>query len=486
MRTTTRRRTACVAALAACILTSVIGSGAIAATAADSSTSPTATASPKASATGDGQTKAERRRERRERRAEERAKERADARARAAAKARAEAEAAAAAKLAAEQAAEEAHDAAELVKASQELAKAQADLVVAREALTTARDELAAAREQDAQAQTDLDAAVLAEERAARELADVEARIASRQGDLGRLARVAYQSNGSMGEWAIVLSSTSPNQLAERLAFLQSVGSAGNAVLADLAADRAELVNAQDRLSAARAEQEVRRAAAAAALAAVAAKEMLAEAAEKQVDAVVEARKAAFDAARKAAVEDRRRYEVLVVQSGALGARINELQARLAKGDDAPKGTGQFVLPGTGPVTSHFGPRFHPILKYVKVHTGQDFGAGDGIAYAADDGVVLFTEYNVAYGNMTVIDHGKIGGLRVTTLYAHQAAVGVEPGDKVVRGQAIGVIGSTGYSTGPHLHFEVRVDGEPLDPAPFLDGAKLPTRLDARGQGSRR
>ena len=107
------------------------------------------------------------------------------------------------------------------------------------------------------------------------------------------------------------------------------------------------------------------------------------------------------------------------------------------------------VRPGLGPVTSPYGPRFHPILHYVKVHTGIDFGAADGIAYAADDGVVLFTEFNVAYGNMTVIDHGKIGGLRITTLYAHQAAVGVKPGDRVVKGQAIGVIGSTGYATGP-------------------------------------
>jgi murein DD-endopeptidase MepM/ murein hydrolase activator NlpD len=473
MRTTARRRTACVAALAACLLTAVVGSGATA-VAEEGTATPTATASPKASATDDGPTKAERRRERRARERERRAKEKADAAARAAAKAKAEAEA----KAAAEQAEQEAHDAAELVEASKELAKAKADLVVAREALTSAREELETARELDAQAQVDLDAAVLAEERAARELADVEARIVSRQGDLGRLARTAYQSNGSMGEWAIVLSSTSPNQLADRLSFLQSVGSAGNAVLADLAVDRAELLNAQDRLSAARAEEEVRRAAAAAALAAVAAKEMLAEAAEKQVDAVVAARKAAFDAARKAAVEDRRQYQVLVVQSGALGARINELHAEQARSDKPPKGTGAFVLPGTGSVTSAFGPRFHPILKYVKVHTGTDFGAGDGIVYAADDGVVLFTEYNVAYGNMTVVDHGKIGGLRVSTLYAHQSAVGVEPGDRVVRGQAIGVIGSTGYSTGPHLHFEVRVDGEPLDPGPFLKDAVLPTRLD--------
>ena len=139
------------------------------------------------------------------------------------------------------------------------------------------------------------------------------------------------------------------------------------------------------------------------------------------------------------------------------------------------------VRPGLGVVTSPFGPRFHPILHYVKVHTGIDFAAADGIVYAADDGVVLFTEYNVAYGNMTVIDHGTVGGLQMTTLYAHQAAIGVKPGDHVVKGQAIGVIGSTGYATGPHLHFEVRINGEPFDPAPFLVNAKLPTSLPDDG-----
>jgi murein DD-endopeptidase MepM/ murein hydrolase activator NlpD len=65
-------------------------------------------------------------------------------------------------------------------------------------------------------------------------------------------------------------------------------------------------------------------------------------------------------------------------------------------------------------------------------------------------------------------------------MYAHQSAVGVKPGDRVVKGQAIGVVGSTGYSTGPHLHFEVRVDGEPLDPAPFLEDAPLPTTVGSR------
>jgi murein DD-endopeptidase MepM/ murein hydrolase activator NlpD len=125
-------------------------------------------------------------------------------------------------------------------------------------------------------------------------------------------------------------------------------------------------------------------------------------------------------------------------------------------------------------VTSPFGPRLHPILHYVKVHTGMDFGSGDGLVYAADSGVVLITELNTAYGNMTVIDHGTVGGQRLATLYAHQAAFAVHPGDRVRKGQPIGVVGSTGFATGPHIHFEVRVGGAPLDPAPYLEHAQMP------------
>jgi murein DD-endopeptidase MepM/ murein hydrolase activator NlpD len=369
----------------------------------------------------------------------------------------------------------DAHDTALLVAASVALEKAKADLVVARQALADAQAQLVVARAADQAAQTELEAAAFAEQRATRDLLAVQTRIAVRERDLGRLARSAYQTNGGMGEWAIVLSSTTPHQLADRLAFLQSVGSAGNAVLAELRDDRADLVNAQASLAAAHVRQESARTSAAAALAAVSAKTVMAQRAAQQLKTVVAARQAAFDQARKAAVVDQQQYQVMVATSGALSSRIVSLAAKLAKGPHPPQGTGQMVRPGIGQITSPFGPRFHPILHYVKLHTGIDFAAADGIVYAADDGVVLFTEYNVAYGNMTVIDHGKVGGLRMTTLYAHQAAIGVKPGDRVVKGQAIGVIGSTGYATGPHLHFEVRIDGQPLDPAPFLLTAKLPT-----------
>lgn len=490
MAASARRHTGVVAGGLATVLVCLLGSQ-LPASAADPTPSPTPT--PSSSTSSDGSTSrpsattsttsapstsAEHRKREREKAAKKaaaQAKAAAEDRAAASAKADAEAE------LAAVKAEQAAANAAALVEASVALADAQADLIAAHRALSSAQDQLEAAQQAVAAAQTDLDAAVLSEERALRDLADVEARIESRRDDLSRLARVAYQSNGSMGEWALLLSSSGANQLTERLAFLQSIGAAGNSVLADLAVDRADLIAAQARLGAARELAEARRQKADDALEAVSATELLARAAEKQVDAVVAARQAAVDAAREAAVEDKRRYQVLMVQSGALGARINDLAAELADGKRPPRGTGTFGLPGTGEVTSGYGPRFHPILRYMKVHTGTDLGAGDGIAYAADRGVVLFTEFNVAYGNMTVIDHGTIAGKRIATMYAHQAAVGVKPGDRVVKGQAIGVVGSTGYSTGRHLHFEVRIDGAPLDPTPFLDGAKAPAGAAAIG-----
>ena len=425
---------------------------------------------PSPSATGDGLSRAERQAERRK------------ARQRAAAKAaqEASARAAAAAKIAAEKAlqvAEQAHDAAVLVAASAAYVQAKADLVTARQTLSTAQTQLTEAQNADRAAQVELEAFVLAEQRATRDLGVLETRIAMRERDLGRLARSAYQTNGSMGEWAIVLNSTTPDQLADRLAFLQSVGSAGNAVLADLREDRADLSNAEATLSAARKRQEDARTRAAFALETIRSRAELAKAAADQVDAEVQARKEAYRQAQLAAVEDKRQYQVMQAASGALATRIVSGAAALATSAHPPQGSGEMVRPALGVVTSPFGPRLHPILRYVKLHTGIDFAAGDGIVYAADEGVVLFTEYNEAYGNMTVVDHGSVGGVRMTTLYAHQAAVGVKAGDRVLKGQPIGVIGSTGYATGPHLHFEVRVDGEPLDPGPFLTTARLPTDL---------
>ncbi len=116
-------------------------------------------------------------------------------------------------------------------------------------------------------------------------------------------------------------------------------------------------------------------------------------------------------------------------------------------------------------ITSEFGPRVHPIYGTERMHDGLDFGADMGTPIlAAADGVVVSAGERGGYGNTVLVDDGA----SLATLYAHQSTMAVGVGDPVRRGQVIGYVGSTGFSTGPHLHFEVRVNGAPVDPMLYL------------------
>ena len=120
--------------------------------------------------------------------------------------------------------------------------------------------------------------------------------------------------------------------------------------------------------------------------------------------------------------------------------------------------------PATGHITSAYGYRTHPITGVYKLHTGTDYSYGDGNAYAAKAGTVTSTAWVEWAGPLVVIDHG--GG--VQTRYAHLSSAVVNVGEKVSAGEKVGNIGSTGYSTGAHLHFEVLVNGEFVNPESWL------------------
>lgn len=157
----------------------------------------------------------------------------------------------------------------------------------------------------------------------------------------------------------------------------------------------------------------------------------------------------------------------LATQSANITSQLHSLQAGesiSAATIAAAKGMFGIPIPGA-PVTSGFGPRVDPFYGDVRVHTGIDFGATTGTPiHASAGGTVVVAGIVNGYGNCTIIDDGS----GFATLYGHQSVLLVHAGEQVGAGQIIGLVGSTGFSTGPHLHFEIRVNGTPVDPMPFL------------------
>lgn len=147
-----------------------------------------------------------------------------------------------------------------------------------------------------------------------------------------------------------------------------------------------------------------------------------------------------------------------------LGARILKMQQ-----ETGPYSGGKMMwpVPASGRITSYYGYRIHPIFKSKKLHTGIDVGVPTGSSIvAASDGTVIYSDWLGSYGKAVLLDHG--GG--IVTLYAHNSALTVKVGQYVKRGNTIAKAGSTGNSTGPHLHFEVRKNGAYVDPLPWVKG----------------
>lgn len=190
----------------------------------------------------------------------------------------------------------------------------------------------------------------------------------------------------------------------------------------------------------------------------------------------VESDRSHFEQVDDQLVEDSARIQELLAAREAARRRraATAAAAQSATTDDEPVTTaapsaaytgGQLAWPAAGPVISGFGYRIHPIFGTRRLHTGVDIGAPYGApVIAADTGVVAFAGEMSGYGNAIVVEHG--GGLATT--YNHLSSFSVGGGQGVARGEVIGAVGCTGYCTGPHLHFEVRVGGSPVDPMPYL------------------
>jgi murein DD-endopeptidase MepM/ murein hydrolase activator NlpD len=167
----------------------------------------------------------------------------------------------------------------------------------------------------------------------------------------------------------------------------------------------------------------------------------------------------ALAATKQQIADDIAESEALAAASAQIAAKLRS-SASSSEDPSAPAAApGRLAWPVSAPITSPFGPR------WGRMHEGIDLGAPSGTPiHAAAAGVVVYCGWMEGYGNLTVIDHG--GG--IATAYGHQSSIAVGCNQQVAQGQVIGYVGSTGHSTGPHLHFEVRVNGTPVDPLGYL------------------
>ncbi len=191
------------------------------------------------------------------------------------------------------------------------------------------------------------------------------------------------------------------------------------------------------------------------------------KAVREEIKKELDVRRAHWDSVLATAVEEQKEItdfiaaeEERIARELEEARRRAELEARLGQITEAG-----WVLPSPGALTSWFGPRLHPILGYARMHNGVDFNCwtGDPIR-SATDGIVIMAQYYGGYGYTIIVQHAN----SLSTLYAHLSAFNSQVNDYVVAGQQIGQCGTTGLSTGPHLHFEVRQSGAPVNPLPYL------------------
>jgi murein DD-endopeptidase MepM/ murein hydrolase activator NlpD len=353
-----------------------------------------------------------------------------------------------------------------VIAAAASLADAQAKLPAARQILATASALETQATATYATASTELAAAKAAFTEIQAKVTSKEAEISQLQIKVDQFARSVYQQ-GPTSQWEIILESESPSDLTVRLQSIKAVSSS-------TAASLDELVIAKDQLAidAAAAETvrlEMQRIADIAVQALIDAEAAAdrAAAAKAEVDRLVNQESAAL----KVAEDDKKRVQAEYNELRAEQIRIAALAKRAGtRGPVDPQATGPLSWPLSGYAAGGgVGWRVHPVYKYRSCHTGVDSGAPGGTPIrAAASGVVLSTSVSRAYGNLTLIDHG--GG--VVTMYAHQSRFGVSPGQAVANQEVIGYVGTTGFSTGNHLHFEVHLNGVPYNPMGWFGADK--------------
>ncbi|MBR6237171.1 MAG: peptidoglycan DD-metalloendopeptidase family protein [Firmicutes bacterium] len=283
------------------------------------------------------------------------------------------------------------------------------------------------------------------------ELDEIQGKITEQNEALWSRLRVMYMQ-GDAGMISILLGSASMTELLTNVEMMKRITESDSDLIASLEKQHAAVTEKKDELVALKTELETKQ-------------------------AELDAKKSSLDNDLAAVASLKKKIEknnaVLEAQIDAMNAEADALKAdilKLQSGGDYTGGVMGWPSRNSNRITDVFGMRLHPILGYWKMHTGIDIGARkETEILCAADGTVIRTASSNGYGNYVMVDHG--GG--IVTLYAHSCKILCKVGDKVKRGDVLALVGSTGMSTGPHIHFEVRKNGAYQDPLNWVTPGKF-------------
>lgn len=261
----------------------------------------------------------------------------------------------------------------------------------------------------------------------------------------------AIYINGQINYLDVLLGAKDFSDFSSRMYLLQKIISSDIELLEQLKKDEEEIKTRQAQLDASMKE--------------IKAAEAELENKTARVNKLREQRAHILYAAQEEEQQSQYEYDRLLAISENIAAMLRNMEANGGGAAAGSGGTGRFMWPCRGEITSYYGWRTHPIFGTTKYHSGMDIAVDYGTPiYAADSGTVVYSGWLGGYGYCVMIDHG--GGL--VTLYGHNQGLNVNEGQYVSKGTVIAYAGSTGYSTGPHCHFEVRLHGEVTEPLDYL------------------
>ena len=351
-----------------------------------------------------------------------------------------------------------------VARAEEMLRRATAELPAAQAAAAKAQRIFLKAQAADRIVELELERTTAAALRAEQSAIESQARIDLMHARVNQFASDLYMQ-GPLANLAVILDSADITDFAANLTAIDRTSKANNQTFDDLDAAKADSALKQARAEALRAQAQVKRDEVAKRF--VAAQRLRAEALSTtaRVNALIRGRANALNVANREKTRVLAEYRALKAEQ--------ERARRASQGGGwtgpPPVGDWDWPIPGAG-ISAFVGPRVHPVYGYRSCHTGVDIRGGYGAAiHSPQPGIVVAIQSGGPYGLHTFISHGS----GIVSMYAHQSQVRVSVGEKVGKGEVIGLVGSSGWVTGPHLHFEMHVNGVPFDPLGWYGGRKV-------------